>query len=235
MAEKDRFSDDCGKYFDEQYSKVDSYWGDQPNLIIPLLSSHLKPGSRVLVIGCGEGRDALFLARLGFDVLATEISESGLNKVKSAIKSDGFKLELLKLDAHEPHDHLGKFDAILIMNILQFLHPDKIGDRIGHFQSLVAPAGFMSIQVFTIEDPQYTSQLKQGKVSPGELVVEHPTCGYKIRYFEKGELSSFFRGWEFIYYHEGLMWDKPHGTQADFHQHGMAQMIVRKKFSDDIV
>lgn len=235
MAEKDHYSDDCKNYFNKQYSKEDSYLGDQPNLIVPLLSSHLKPGSRVLVIGCGEGRDALFLARTGFDVVATEISEAGLDKVRKAIRSNGVNIELLRLDAHEPHDHLGKFDAILIMNILQFLHPDKIGNRIDHFQSLVAPTGFMSIQVFTIEDPQYTRQLKQGKVSPGELVVEHPTRGYKTRYFEKGELSSYFRGWELIYYHEGLMWDKPHGIQTDFHQHGMAQMIARKKFSDDIV
>lgn len=235
MAEKDHYSDGCEKYFNKQYSKKDSYLGDQPNLIVPLLSSHLKPGSRVLVIGCGEGRDALFLARTGFDVVATEISEAGLDKVRTAIRSNGVKLELLKLNAHEPHDHLGKFDTILIMNILQFLNPDKIGDRINHFQSLVAATGFMSIQVFTIEDPLYLDQLQKGDISPGGLVAEHPTRGYKIRYFEKGELSSYFRGWELIYYHEGLMWDKPHGIQAGFHQHGIAQMIARKKFSDDII
>ncbi|MEE9554636.1 MAG: methyltransferase domain-containing protein [candidate division Zixibacteria bacterium] len=235
MDDFSKYSDNCGHYFDKQYSLEESYWGDQPNLLVPLISSHLRPRSRVLVIGCGEGRDALFLARIGFDVVATEISESGLNKVRAAIKSNGVKLELFKLDAHESHNHLGKFDTVLIMNVLQFLHPDKVGDIIVHFQSLVTPGGFMSIQVFTTEDPHYQKQIQKSDISYDNLVVEHPTRGYKIRYFKRGELSSFYRGWELIYYHEGLMWDKPHGVQIDFHQHGMAQMIARKKLSDDII
>ena len=121
------------------------------------------------------------------------------------------------------------------MNILQFLHPEKTADIIEHFQSLVTPGGFMSVQVFTTEDPHYIDQLEKSNISPGDLVAEHPTRGYKIRFCEKVELSSYFRGWELIYYHEGLMWDKPHGVQTDFHQHGMAQMIAKKKLSDDII
>ena len=224
------YSDLCRDYFEGQYSKGGSYWGDQPNLLVPLVSSHLKPHSRVLVVGCGEGRDALFLARLGFDVVATEIAENGLNKIREALKNNGVEIELLKLDAHERHDHLGIFDAVFLMNLLQFLDPDRITDRISHFQSLVGPGGFMSVQVFTTEDPQYQDLLRSGDIGPGTLAVSHPTRKYMIRFFEKRELAGYFSGWEFIYYHEGLMWDKPHGTsEDDFHQHGLAQMLARKK------
>ena len=230
------YSDSCRDYFERQYSKEGSYWGDQPNLLVPLVSSHLKPHSKVLVIGCGEGRDALFLARLGFDVVATEIAESGLSKIRDAVKNNGVKIEPIKLDAHEPHDHLGIFDAVFMMNVLQFLDSDRIPDRMCHFQSLVARGGFMSLQVFTTEDPQYQNLIQGGVIAPGTLIAKHPTRKYMIRFFEKRELAAYFRGWELIYYHEGLMWDKPHGTsEDDFHQHGLAQMLARKKISDDII
>jgi len=229
------YSDRCRDYFEREYARTEDYWGDQPNLIVPLVSSHLKPDSRVLVVGCGEGRDALFLARFGFDVVATEIAQSGLDKVSKAIDNSGIKLELIKLDAHESHSHLGKFDAVFMMNVVQFLEPDRIQERLAHFQSLVKPGGFMSVQVFTVEDPQYQKMLDDGKIDQGALVVEHPTRNYSIRFFEKRELAGYFDGWDIIYYHEGLMWDKPHGTQSDFHQHGLAQLMAMKKYTDTAI
>jgi len=203
---------------------------------VPLLSSHLRPKSNILIIGSGEGRDALFLARLGFKVVATEISESGLNRLRGFMKQSELDIQAIHLDAHEPHDHLGKFNAILMMNVVQFLDPARMPDVIEHMQSLVLPGGYMSVQVFTVEDPEYQKLLKESIVKPGQLTVDHPRRGYPVRFFEKNELSSYFNGWEFIHYHEGLIWDKPHGSsQSDFHQHGLAQLIARKKLSDSVI
>jgi len=235
MDDSLKYSEICGSYYNEQYAKARSYWGEQPNLLVPLVSSHLKPHSRVLVIGCGEGRDALFLARLGFEVVATDIAENGLQRLRESIKGADLNLQVHNFDAHLPHDHLGEFQAMLLMNVLQFLQPEKIGQRLAHFQSLVKPGGFMSIQVFTTEDPEYQQQLREGSISTADLVAEHSVRKYKIRFFQKGELASYYRGWEFIYYHEGLMWDKPHGIHGDFHQHGLAQMIAKKKIFDEII
>jgi len=219
----------CRQFFDVQYSKSGSYWGDQPNLLVPLVSSYLRPQSRILIVGCGEGRDAVFLARLGFEVVATEISPKGLMRAEEISSYNGHKPELLLLDAHKPHDHLGAFDAVLLMNVIQFLNPDSISERIEHFKSLVNSRGIFSAQLFTIEDPRYLALINSGDEIIGRLTVEDPERKYRVRYFEKGELASYFHSWEMIYYHEGLMWDKPHGAQLDFHQHGIAQMIARKR------
>jgi len=219
----------CAEYFDSQYAKDESYWGEQPNLLVPLISSHLKPGSRVLVIGCGEGRDALFLARLGFDVVATDVADKGLEKAQRLAEGDGCKLQLINLDAHQPHGHLGIFDGMLLMNVMQLLQPDRIAERMAHFQSLTKPGGILSVEVFTIDDPHYQDCLKSGIQPKGPLTFEHPTRKYPVRFFDKGELASYFEGWKLIYYHEGLLWDEPHGIQTGFHQHGLAQIIARKK------
>lgn len=217
----------CRRYFDERYSESESYWGDQPNLLVPLISSYLCPGSRILVVGCGEGRDAIFMGRLGFEVVATEISGNGLKRAEETATEKGLTPELHLLDVQKPHDHLGKFNAVLMMNVIQFLNPATIADRIEHFKSLVLPDGIFAAQLFTIEDPLYQEWIG-AEDNPG-LSIEHPERNYGLRFFEKGELSSYFRGWEMIHYHEGLIWDKPHGVQSDFHQHGIAQMIARRR------
>ncbi|UCE66664.1 MAG: class I SAM-dependent methyltransferase [Candidatus Zixiibacteriota bacterium] len=219
----------CRRYYDAQYSKSSSYWGEQPNLLVPLISSYLRPDSRILVVGCGEGRDAIFLARLDFEVVATEISSFGLKRAKEIVSEENGSLVLLMLDAHEPHDHLGQFDAVLMMNVIQHLSPDLIPDRIGHFKSLVKPGGIFSAQLFTVEDPHFLSAANSAGGFSRRLTIEHPERKYRIRFFEKGELRSYFNGWEMIHYHEGLIWDKPHGVQSDFHQHGMARMIARRR------
>lgn len=216
------------EYFDSQYAEDEFYWGEQPNLLVPLISSHLEPGSRVLVIGCGEGRDAIFLARLGFDVVATEIASAGLEKARRLAEGNGCRLQLVNLDAHRSHDHLGVFDGLLSMNVIQLLNPDMIPERIAYFQSRVRSGGIFAIQVFNVDDPNYVECLKSGMQPEEPLTYEHPTRKYPIRFFDRGELASYFEGWEFIHYHEGLLWDKPHGIQSGFHQHGFAQIIARK-------
>jgi|GEM_PF-2843895 len=221
----------CRQYYDAQYSKSNSYWGDQPNLMVPLISSYLHPGSRILVVGCGEGRDAIFLSRLNFEVVATEISSFGLRRASDRVSEESSRLELYMLDAHEPHVHLGKFDAVLMMNVIQHLDSDSIPNRIEHFKSLVKPGGIFSAQLFTVEDPHYLDAVNSSDEFNRHLTIEHPERKYRIRFFEKGELRSYFTGWGMIHYHEGLIWDKPHGVQSGFHQHGIAQVIARKRVS----
>jgi len=227
LRDLDPEAENCRRYFDGKYAEPESYWGDQPNLIVPLISSYLPPRSRILVVGCGEGRDAVFLARLGFEVVATEISPNGVKRAKEVASQNRVEIEFHLLDAQKPHDHLGRFNAVLMMNIIQFLNPDTVADRIEHFKSLILPGGIFATQLFTVEDPMYLESESDDYKSG--LTVKHPERDYRLRFFEKGELASYFEGWEMIHYHEGLIWDKPHGIQSDFHQHGMAQMIARKR------
>jgi SAM-dependent methyltransferase len=49
-----------------------------------LLLAHLPPGGRLLEIGCGAGRDAVFLAEHGFDVVAADASAAMLDQARNA-------------------------------------------------------------------------------------------------------------------------------------------------------
>ncbi len=70
--------------YDKRYEREDYYWGLLPNRIcydIMKLLPPIKP-YRVLDIGCGEGRNAIFLAGLGHTVDAFDISAAGIEKAR---------------------------------------------------------------------------------------------------------------------------------------------------------
>ncbi len=66
-------------FWNQRYSEPDFAYGTAPNAYFKSLIDQLTPG-RLLVPGAGEGRDAVYAATLGWDVLAFDQSEAGREK-----------------------------------------------------------------------------------------------------------------------------------------------------------
>ncbi|HEY4689767.1 MAG TPA: methyltransferase domain-containing protein [Anaerolineae bacterium] len=68
------------------------------------LARHIRPGSRVLEIGCGTGEDAVWLARQGAHVLATDVSQAMLDVTRQKAQRAGVadRVETQLLDAAAP-------------------------------------------------------------------------------------------------------------------------------------
>lgn len=70
--------------YDRLYNGEEYYWGVDPTPFCCSILPHLPTGRRprLLEIGCGEGRDAVFFARCGCDVSAYDISSAGKRKTE---------------------------------------------------------------------------------------------------------------------------------------------------------
>jgi tellurite methyltransferase len=86
----------------------------------------LPHGARVLDLGCGEGGNALFLARKGFDVVAIDIKKEGVEKLKAQATLENLKIETLVEDVDSYLKKCKEFDVIFGINILQFIPSHKI-------------------------------------------------------------------------------------------------------------
>lgn len=65
--------------WDERYAGTDLVWSATPNAFVAAECADLPPG-RAVDLAAGEGRNALWLARQGWQVTAVDFSQTGLDK-----------------------------------------------------------------------------------------------------------------------------------------------------------
>ena len=74
--------------WDERYAGASQVWSGQPNSALVVELADITPG-RVLDVGCGEGADAVWLARQGWEVTALDVSQVALERASTAADAAG--------------------------------------------------------------------------------------------------------------------------------------------------
>src|SRR5215510_1283352 len=99
--------------WNERYASNVFAYGTEPNSFLVQNASLLT--SPVLSLGEGEGRNAVFLASLGLDVLGVDASDVGLAKAQKLAASRGLAIrtEVADLTSYEPpENHYGSVISI---------------------------------------------------------------------------------------------------------------------------
>jgi SAM-dependent methyltransferase len=80
-----------------RYSRPGFVYGTEPNDFLVSEASRIPPG-RVLSLGEGEGRNAVYLAGLGYDVFAVDGSPVGLRKARQLAAQRGVDIRAVAAD-----------------------------------------------------------------------------------------------------------------------------------------
>lgn len=83
--------------WDERYSLPEYAFGTQPNDFLVSVASKIPQG-RVLCLGEGEGRNAVYLASLGYEVVAVDQSKIGLAKAEQFATQQQVKIHTIAAD-----------------------------------------------------------------------------------------------------------------------------------------
>ncbi len=84
-------------FWDQRYGGDDYAYGVEPNDFLRA-EAHRIPNGPVLCLAEGEGRNAVFLAGLGHQVTAIDLSVEGLRKAEQLARRAGVTLELIHAD-----------------------------------------------------------------------------------------------------------------------------------------
>ena len=98
--------------WDARYGEsAGAMWSGRPNGRLAAETADLDPG-RALDVGCGEGADAIWLARRGWTVTAIDISDVALGRAREAAELVGAKVEWVCGDARQTALPARSFDLV---------------------------------------------------------------------------------------------------------------------------
>lgn len=144
------------EHWNERYHTDDYLFGKEPNAFLASQQQRFTPGMQVLSVADGEGRNGVWLAQQGLDVLAVEAAPQALEKSRQLAAERGVTL------THECADLLSwewgveRFDAIVAI-FIQFVGPELRAQMFANMQQTLKPGGLLLLEGYRVEQLGYGS------------------------------------------------------------------------------
>ena len=148
--------------WDHKYATEKFLFGTQPIRFLAK-NVHLLPKGRALDLAMGEGRNGVYLATQGFDVVGLDISQKGLNKAHLLAKHNNVEIETRVVDLENHQLEKNAYDVVLCTYYLQRNLFDQI-------KNALKPGGMALIETYNIDYLRYANFSRKYLLEPNELL-----------------------------------------------------------------
>jgi 2-polyprenyl-3-methyl-5-hydroxy-6-metoxy-1,4-benzoquinol methylase len=185
--------------WNQRYSEPGFAYGTEPNdFLAANAERYLPPNGEILCLAEGEGRNAVFLARLGLRVTGVDASAVGLDKARKLAEQHGVDIRTIVADLEDFDLGVERWDGIISI----WCHtPSALRARL--HRSVVAglkPGGVLLLESYTPKQLEY----KTGGPPMADLMmtlaaVQQELAGLELLYAEE-KLREVHEG----KYHDGV-------------------------------
>jgi tellurite methyltransferase len=198
-------------FWDRGYANMTVSTMGGPNHDIVELAAALPPRARVLDLGCGEGRNAFYLAGRGHEVTATDLSEHGIAKLERLAAQAGLPIRTAVEDI-ALHPWSGEWDLIMAHGVIDYLERPQWRALVEQAKAHTAPGGFnaYTCMLFDAEHPE---------------PPEFKRAGFKHS-LEQYELAGTYADWELVRHDRYVKWDQHPGIPI--HCHPVDKVLARR-------
>ncbi|KAE9535094.1 tellurite resistance methyltransferase TehB [Ursidibacter arcticus] len=195
------------------YCKPEDYFAKKYNLTtthseVLNTINYIQQG-KALDLGCGRGRNALYLNLLGFDVTAVDHNQESIEFLNYMIEKErATQIQTSVYDINQANIQ-GEYDLIISTVVMMFLNRERI------------PA--------IIENMQRNTKIGGYNLIVCAMDTEKHPCTMPFSFtFKEGELKNYYQGWELVKYNEDL--GHLHKTDANGNriQLQFATMLAKK-------
>ena len=141
-------------FWDAVYAEPHYVFGTAPNAFLAAQQTLIKPGQRALAVADGEGRNGVWLAEQGLDVLSVEYSLPAVEKAKQLAQQRGVTLKFEVADVLTWNWPLQAFDVVAAI-FIQFAAPAERARLFAHIQAALKPGGLLILQGYTPKQIEY--------------------------------------------------------------------------------
>lgn len=198
--------------YEEGYSQCSCFWGTAPGSLIKILAELIEDFSNLNVLdaGCGEGKNAIYLASRGATVLAADISAAAINNGKRYFPSyESVTWKVVDISDLSLPDHT--FDIVIAYGLLHCLSSEhQVARVIARLQNATKKGGFHVICCFN-------SRYQDLRAHPGfnPILLPHQ------------RIIDYYQNWELIYSNDSDLIERHPHNQIE-HCHSMTRLITRR-------
>ena len=181
--------EEAERRWDERYRQEEAAPDRGPTQFLVEQRHLLPPGGRALEVAMGVGRNALYLASLGYEVTGIDVSGVAVERCRQEAERRGLRIEAVQADLESYQLPRAAYDIVINFYYLQ-------RDLAPQLEGALRAGGVLVFESFTTEQRQF------GWGPQNDEFLLRP-----------GELRSLFPGLEELAYREGLV-EGDRGTKA---------------------
>ncbi len=196
--------------YDKRYAQSNSYWGMEPSSLCYEILKHLPPEKplSLLDIGCGEGRNAIFLARNGYQVSAFDSSSAGVEKTRRFAEQLNLSIAVFQADINSFRLQ-EEYDILFSTGTMHYMRPELRDEIIANYKTHTRHGGLNVYSIF-IEKP---------------FVPRAPDAEASAKLWKSGEILTYYHDWAILFFEETVFDCNSSGIP---HQHAVNRIVARK-------
>ncbi len=195
-------------FWESEYLNKEKSTFGKPSKEVEDIVPFLVKDAKVLDVGCGDGRHSLYLAALGFQVDAFDISENAIEKLNFLKERNDLNINTYVCDVSE-FEFRYKYDLIIIHGVLQFIEREKQPKIIELLKNWTNKNGYHIVALFTDEEP-----------------VPNDLKDVMIGVFKNEEIKDYYNDWQ-IKMFESKKFNDEHENGIK-HCHAMNKIVAKK-------
>jgi SAM-dependent methyltransferase len=140
--------------WESRFAAPEYLFGTAPNAFVKSQAHQLEPGQKALALADGEGRNGVWLAELGLDVLSLDFSANALKKARALAALRRVDLRFQQVDLATWPWPTAEFDVIVAI-FIQFADPPFRQRIFGGIKTALKPGGLLLMQGYRPEQLNY--------------------------------------------------------------------------------
>jgi SAM-dependent methyltransferase len=193
------------KIYKNKLTKYKYYDVLEPHEDMPFIAEIFEENDvkKVLDLGCGAGRNLLYLANAGFEMYGIDIAEEGVKVLDTRLADSGLKADLRVGNILDPLPYPDNFfDAVISIQVMQHGTEKQILKTILELKRIIKPNGLILV---TLCGRIANGHIRYCLVKTAQLIAPHtykPTIGDEIGLthyiYDKKRLLDHYRDFQML-------------------------------------
>lgn len=213
----------------EAYAAHEHVFGEGPDEWLVRHEGLIDSGARVLDVGAGQGRHALYLARRGLRVDALDASQAGLEQLSDAIAAERLPIRTIVGTWEQWDPYAGAYGTVLLAGLIQLVERRRWPGLVEKVTGWLGTGGLVFVTGHTTDDDGHRARVAglAGWTRAGEY--EYRSDRGEVRsYLRPGELARVFSSMEVVAVEESPGPEHRHGSGA-LERHARALGLFRRR------